>query len=290
MDRTLADFYKTQENLGVLGGDYTGEDLQKQAAAEFLVKLAAEEGVDLGSLPDEQVGQLLAEVESGMSGQIKTAQAAEETEMQEKLGEADFLGRAMAHAYVDELAEIEKQAAKAKVVQEAGSRIGKLMGHLGETYRGAGGGLAGAGAVAKRGGEHQVQALKSMGQSIKSLVTGEAKKGAKGKGVHAAGQSVRGAALKSLGESAMQASPTLAAAGGAGYGIHRGIKALKGGEKEKASSDQGFENAAFERAQQLLIESGYVDQEKLAEIEQNQVETRALQMLEEAGYPVQWNQ
>jgi len=41
----------------------------------------------------------------------------------------------------------------------------------------------------------------------------------------------------------------------------------------------------------MLIENGYIDQEKTAEQRlEDAIETRALMMLEEAGYPVQWNE
>jgi len=247
MDRSLADFYKTQENLGVLSGGYTGEDLQKQAAAEFLVKLAAEEGVDLNTLSDTEVGSLLAEVESGMIGQTKTA-AAEETEMQEKLAESDFLGRAMAHAYVDELAAIEKQAG----VVDKGKAAVKAVGGF----------------------------LKGQAKNVKEGVTGITREKVRGpgwEGIHSLPLNLKERAKKLL--------PAAATATGLGAGAVALHHALK--EKEAKSSNAQFEQAAMQRAQEMLAEAGY---EKQAEDIGSQVEVRALQMLEEAGYPVQWNQ
>lgn len=276
MNEFLAELYGTNQ---LVNGD--GEDLEKEAAAQFLVKLAQEEGVDLSTLPDEAIGQLLAEIEGD---KVASAQPQAQTdETQEKLADADFLGRAMAHAYVAELAEIEKEAA----IKEKMLAFGK---HLGEQYAAGGKGIKGVGRVAKRLGEHQLQTLKSVGRSAKSLVTGKAPTAA-GKGVTTSAEGgVRRAALRALGTSAAHAAPTALAGAGAVYGGAKAVKAMSGKGKEKKSWDEQFEDAAFERAQELLLEAGYGG-EKVASDEEIQaaVDTRALQMLEESGYPVEWN-
>jgi hypothetical protein len=275
MNEFLNELYGTSQTIGA-GGE---EDLEKQAAAEFLIKIAEAEGVDLDTLSDEEVGQLLVEVEKAAAeGGIEPEPEGEE-EAQEKLAEADFLGRAMAHAYVNELAEIEKQAK---------SPIPALVRTITETAK-----KKGARAAAGELGRSQVQALRSAGRAIKSLVTGKAPtklpKGARGLTVgRRPGESVRRTALRGLGQAAQIAAPT--AAGGAalaGGGV-AAARALKG--KEKKSWDEQFEDAAQERAIEMLAEAGY-DVEKVAEAEiEEAVDTRALQMLEEAGYPVEWEQ
>jgi hypothetical protein len=259
MDEFLNELYGTSQIIN-------GDDVEKQAAAEFLIKLAEQEGVDLDTLSDAEVGDLLAEIEKQGSAQAQ-AQAQPQAEAQEKLAEADFLGRAMAHAYVNELHEIEKQA-KAPVMA--------LGEHLGKTLK-----KKGLGAAAGELGRSQVQALKSGGSALKSLITGKAPeaagKGAKGLTIaKKKGESVRGAALRALGHSAQLASPTLAAGGLAAGGTALAMK--------KKSFDEQFENMARERAYEMLAEAGY-DVEKVA---QGDIESRALQMLEQAGYPVQW--
>lgn len=280
MDEQLAAIYGT--------GMPDDEDLAKTASAELLVKLAEEEGVDLDDFSDEEIAEMI----TNLQGEEKTA--GDETqeideEAQEKLAEADYLGRVMAHAMVQELGDIEKEAA---------GRMGALAGHMKDVYRAAGGGAKGVGAVAKRVGEHQAQAGKSLGRSIKSLVTGKAPsaaKGGKGATVSAEG-GVRRAALRGLGESAKQLSPSLVAAGG---GTAATVAALKGkGKKKKASA---LAKLAEDRAYQILAETGWVDEEgnvfapqqheeeKVAGLDLA-VEQEALQMLEEAGYPVQWNE
>ena len=307
MDRTLANFYDTQGNMGVLSGGYDGEDLQKQAAAEFLVKLAAEEGVDLASLPDEQVGQLLAEIEGGM-GQTKVA-SNDETEMREKLAEADFLGRAMAHAYVDELASIEKQAKPVKPSQiknfptqpteaEAKAFEEKVMAERAAKKRAA----ESASSAAKYEGPAAAGTKASgQGRQVGKLEGAAREAGHAVKQYHKKGVEQLRAAISGGGRSAGErlalgargAARFLPHAAAAGLGIYGASKALGGKkeEKEARSYDEQFEQIAAERANQMLIENGYIDQEKTAEQRlEDAIETRALMMLEEAGYPVQWNE
>jgi hypothetical protein len=279
MDEQLAAIYGT--------GMPDDEDLAKTASAELLVKLAEEEGVDLDDFSDEEIAEMI----TNLQGEEKTA--GDETqeideESQEKLAEADYLGRVMAHAMVQELGDIEKEA----------GRLGNLGRYAKEVYQGAGGGAKGVGAVAKRFGQHQAQAGKSMGRSIKSLVTGKAPsaaKGGKGATVSAEG-GVRRAALRGLGESSKQLAPSLVAAGG---GTAATIAALKGKGKKKNAS--ALAKLAEDRAYEILAETGWVDEEgnvfapqqheeeKVAGLDLA-VEQEALQMLEEAGYPVQWNE
>ena len=96
--------------------------------------------------------------------------------------------------------------------------------------------------------------------------------------------------LKRLGIGASKFAPHVVTGGG--------IAALAGGKKKKASA---IEKLAEERAWELANEAGYVDeqgnltvpeqQEKTAASElETTVDTMALQMLEQAGVPVEWNE
>jgi hypothetical protein len=121
----------------------TADEAEKVAHAELFAKLAAEQGLDLSTMSDEDVAtawntfyaQTKAAAQPGAAVKVagehghkhshkhktaaakaefeKTKQAAAEWE--QKNAEADFLGRRMAHAYVDELkkigAAVEKTAA-----------------------------------------------------------------------------------------------------------------------------------------------------------------------------------
>lgn len=114
MDREIAEIYGTDQLLA----DDT--DQEKTAAAELLVKLAEEQGVDLNDFSDEEVAEMISDLYGGQ-GIEHTAEAQQaefeaqqlELEAQEKVAEADYLGRIMAHSYVQELSNIEKAAAEA---------------------------------------------------------------------------------------------------------------------------------------------------------------------------------
>lgn len=277
MNEFLAELYGTQENIA--GED----DFEKQAAAEFLVKLAAEEGVDLDSLSDAEVAGLLEEIEKGASSDF-------EDEAQEKLAEADFLGRAMAHAYVDELAEIEKDAAtRAEMI--FGGKGGRAGGEISEqaaktfeqgvkaqrgrkaAFERATKGKMGAGHKGARGILGRIGKFHATGarQMASAFAKGGPAKAGLGKQLLERG--------KRFGIGASKFAPAAAVAGLGAYGLH---KALKG--KEKKSYNEAIEDAAAERAYEMLADAGY-DIEKVAG---NDVEIRALQMLEDAGYPVEW--
>ena len=133
MDEQLAAIYGTGQS------DYVDEsDLEKTAAAELLVKLAEEQGVDLNDFSDEEVAGMLDELYGG-DGIEHTAA---DEEFQEKFAEADYLGRIMAHSMVQELDSIEKEAGiaeRAKDVGEWFKRQGagrrKAYGKAGEKMR-----------------------------------------------------------------------------------------------------------------------------------------------------------
>lgn len=129
MDEQLAAIYGTGQPVA-----YDQEDLQKTAAAELLVKLAAEQGVDLNQFSDQEIGEMITDLyksaqeegappfppkkEEGAEHEAKESKEKEkgedeeekEKEAQAKFAEADFLGRVMAHAMVQELNNIDKQA------------------------------------------------------------------------------------------------------------------------------------------------------------------------------------
>jgi hypothetical protein len=124
MDQWLAQIYGT-------GG---AEDIEKTAQHHLLQKLAAEEGIDLSGLSEEDIANLAAEVlgsgeeEETNDGAVQSNVDAYENaaqdqllakEAQAKFEEADFLGRVMAHAFTQEMDKIastkEKTAAKKPV-------------------------------------------------------------------------------------------------------------------------------------------------------------------------------
>lgn len=126
MDQFLAEHYGTKTASAP-----SQEDLEKQAQAELFAKLAADNGIDLEKLSEEQVVYLWdrtfsktaeedkddkdekkdddKEKDSEGDDEVKSAAAQEHEQKKEaaaKLAEADFLGRVMAHSLVNELRKI----------------------------------------------------------------------------------------------------------------------------------------------------------------------------------------
>lgn len=110
----------------------TNEDLEKQAQLDFFHGLCAEKGIDIEKLPEAKLHELFKtameikaagedgdeekkrkakeEEEKKKEADAKLASAnsefAEKRAAAQKVAEADFMGRVMAHAYVDELQKI----------------------------------------------------------------------------------------------------------------------------------------------------------------------------------------
>jgi len=159
MDAKLAAFYGTNAP--------DEADVEKLAAAELAEKLAGEESVNLEGMSDEQLEAVAQEIlDEGAQGEEAEEEKAEVTEpeddAQEKIAEADYLGRVMAHAYVQELKGIDKEAAKMegpsklrfKMHQAGGAakgmagKVGKhLAGHKGKYMGGAAAAAAAGGAA-----------------------------------------------------------------------------------------------------------------------------------------------
>ena len=90
--------------------------------------------------------------------------------------------------------------------------------------------------------------------------------------------------LKSLGRGLGRLAPEAAAAGLLGYG---GYRLLRGSKEKQSSVD--FDALVEQRAWELLNESGWLGLEKTASDDIDvYVDTAALALLEELGYPVEW--
>ena len=139
MDEQLAEIYGTGQP------EMDESDLEKTAAAELLVKLAEEQGVDLNNFSDEEVGAMLDDIYAG-GGVEHTAEAEVEAEagLQEKYAEADYLGRIMAHSMVQELDSIEKEAGIADKAKAGAGAVGKFLKGRPAAYKKSGQEAAGA--------------------------------------------------------------------------------------------------------------------------------------------------
>jgi len=129
MNEYLAQLYGTADTVkeaAAADAEQT-EDLDVQLdklAAETFVETATEQDIDLAKLSEEDINGLYSEYYESFMGKIaeelyETDDEEVDEETQEKLAEADFVGRVMAHSYVQELGEIEKEAGKSKGVKGA---------------------------------------------------------------------------------------------------------------------------------------------------------------------------
>lgn len=256
MDEQLAAIYGTGHP------EQTEEtDLEKTAAAELLVKLAAEEGMDLDNFSDQEVAEMINELQS--PGIEHNAEAEATDESQEKFAEADFLGRVMAHSMVQELDNIEKEAgSKTEAAKKLLSRAGEATG-VSQMLKGLKGVRAGrAMQKAEVAAGHKGRSLSAFPSAKGGLeeLKGGAKRFGKRVGLPAAG---------------------VAGVGGAAL-------AMKGKKKEASA----LEELAEQRAYEMAKEAGYIEEEQ----QQQQagtldqvVEQRALEICESNGIPVEWD-
>lgn len=314
MDAKLAAIYGTGDQ------PEAEDDLEKRAAAELLVKLAEEQGIDLSQYTDEQVLAAMNQLyktaaescdeDKKADGEEKTSEGEppffakkeskeeskesketkdegeskegagdesrpesgeskddkegkESSESAEKVAEADFLGRVMAHAMVNEMRQIEKAASAQAEGQEKDA--GKM-------------------------------------DFLKNL-------GAKAKGVGAkASTAAKGFAKKH--DKAIAGGAGMAVGGTVGLAAERAIhrKDYRKAAKEDAAEKKGsadvsaLDQLAQQRAFEMAKEAGWVDEQgnliapPEAQAEEKQasaldvvVEQRALELLQENGYPVEWN-
>lgn len=282
MDAQLAAIYGT-------GNEPEGNDLEKMAAAELLVKLAEEEGVDLSRFSDQEVAGMIADLykqaefppkkdegkkEEKKEEHEKGESPEKEKKEEEKVAEADFLGRVMAHSMVHELREIEKEAAE-KVKTEKPDR----------------GALTGVHKLLQRGGESK---------GLQAGLRGAAGAAAGGLLAHAAGGSNKVKALSALAGGATGAGLGALKAM-SNKGKRQALAELSHGEKKKAASadESALEQLAQQAAFAMAKEAGYIDdegtflvqtQEKQASAVDQAVYARALQICEENGIPVEWNE
>lgn len=244
MDKELAAIYGTGQP------EIDESDLEKTAAAELLVKLAEEQGVDLNDFSDEEVAEMLGDLYEG--GVEHTAAAQEAPATQEKYAEADYLGRIMAHSMVQELDSIEKEAASMGHYARKGmAAVKRVPGNL------------------KRGKEvitgSKLKKLEEAGFSptrgMSGMIDAERK------------------AVQKLRTGAKSVGKGLAAGGALAAGGYTATDMAKKGSAVEALAEQ--------RAYKLASEAGYIDKEASA-LDQA-VEKRALEICEANGIPVEWN-
>ena len=262
---------------GTPGAESAIEEQEKIAQAELFAKLAADNGIDLNQLGDEQIAELWDGTFGKTAGDDKdeddkkgrrasedddeddkSKKAAAEfyavKEAQDKVAEADYLGRVMAHSFTSEMDQI-KEAGR---MGDAAEAVG---GHLERTGRKAGNLFKSKKDIIAEEAGHKATMSATKAKRI-------------GGGLYAGGAAVTGAggyaATRKKESSALDVEAAELAfqkAAGAGWDV----------------------NEASERLTAVLT-LGPLESEKIASASTygEALEVRSLELLAQAGYPVEW--
>lgn len=148
MNQFLAELYGTADNIGAT------DDVEKLAQAEVVNQMIQAEGLSVDDVDADTILKVAEHLFGADNELAKVAQEGgeepseapakekkekkeeEEEEAAEKMAEADFIGRMMAHAMVDELGSIEKEAgakekamgALKKVLETGAYGVGRAAG------------------------------------------------------------------------------------------------------------------------------------------------------------------
>lgn len=293
-------------------------DPETQAQVELFCKVAADQGIDIANMPDDQVAQLYNQWltntktagegeaskpkgDDGEDGEKKKHEAAER-EFEEKKAFAedfnrfDFYGRQMAHAYVNELRKIaasveDGDAGPSGAEKQAGIRDSLKSGVDFAKKQMEDQNVGGS---VRRGAKKYWQNL--TGHDIRQYSPETA---AKNYNYGLSDSVVHKLQNEGIKRTALTAGGTAAGAAAAGAGIHHALK-----KKESSAIDQ----LALERAVVKAAESGYDPDQAAERIHaaavldllgestkvasasnvEHAIDIRALEILETAGYPVTW--
>lgn len=306
MNEFLAAYYGN----GATSSQGVSEEVEKQAQIQLFAKIASEHQIDLTQLSDQEVVNLwnnfqkVAEEDKGedKDKKEKTEKAKEEHEEKkaaaEKIAEADFLGRVMAHSYVDELKKIAaangSEDVDVSAIKAAASGFSKIR--------------EGAGQLAGRGKEllsgSKAKALKGQAETAISRA-GDAKERGSAK-MHQAWTEFAAKKAPAAKEEAKKVRNARIGAGAAGAAAGGGAAAAAFGGKKKESSaldelaaeaavvkaaEANFDlDEAAERVAAVLTLGPSDENSKVASAAdlQGAIDVRALELLELAGYPVTW--
>lgn len=264
MDPKLAEIYGTNQP--------TEADVEKLAAAELAEELSENEEANIDGMSDDDVEALAQQVLDSENTEETETDSDLDEESLEKVSEADYLGRVMAHSYVNELRnieEVEKQAAAGKVMsalRRGATRVGRAAEAVGSklTPKKLGDKAFSRGKMeslrkARKGGASMADLKKTMTQH------------------RAAGHAAESRLHKGVGGAA-----AAGAAGLAGYGAKKAL------EKKSSALDTLAERRAIE-----ILEANGIDPETLspqqekvssAEALGNAVDTRAWEILGQFGF------
>ncbi len=289
MDQFLAEYYGTGKTAEATSDD-DGSKVAEAAQFELFAKVAAAEGIDLNQLSDEQVEKLYTDTFSKEAGENPFAKKdgdkdddgdkgedkdEEKKASQEKVAEADFLGRVMAHSYVQELNKI---AASSKgMVHKPGGGSSSSRGHDKSQ-------LFDRKSDATKPGKSSVIA-----QRLRSAA------GDAGKAIGKAGKSVSEHVKGHKGKYLAGAGAAAGLAGGA-LAAHQSKKASAIDELaaeqavEKAAAAGWDADEAVSRISAVMTLGPSEEGSKVASAEnvEQAIDIRSSEILELAGYPVNW--
>lgn len=279
MDAKLAEIYGTNQV------DET--DIEKMAAAELAEELAENEEANIDGMSEEQIEALAEQVLAGDDSSEEYYEETEEgieKESQEKLAEADYLGRVMAHAYVNELRGIEKEA-RWQHKTEAGKAVFKPgQGHKSKADR----------ATAKQWATESNKGLNQKGDALKlkqmraDRARAEGAAAQKAKSLGGRMSAAKGKVMSALkGAGKHIGKHKLPYGLGAAGALAAGGAYMAGKRKESSALD----TLAEQRALEILEENGIDlnETEKVSSANEydvlaQAVEQRAFDLLAEAGY------
>ena len=304
---------------GTPGAESAIEEQEKIAQAELFAKLAADNGIDLNQLGDEQIAELWDGTFGKTAGDDKdeddkkgrrasedddeddkSKKAAAEfyavKEAHDKVAEADYLGRVMAHSFTNEMGEINGMGKTAKKAPAATSGFLDKAKEYGGSYMRA---MKGEGQAASKPGYDYANAAQRATHKRPPNERELAVMGIRNKGEF--DQSVSEARKKHYGEVAKTwgaRGGTAAGLVGAGAGIHSATRSKESSALDSEAAEYAFQKAAEagwdvnEASERLtaVLTLGPLESEKIASASTygEALEVRSLELLAQAGYPVQW--
>jgi hypothetical protein len=301
----MKDFFAQYYNAA--GAAPNSEQLEKNAQMELFCKLAAQNNVDLEKLSEEQIQQLWSltfeekaaefppkkEEHEEKKPEHKLEEKAKEEhdkkkEAAAKVAEADFCGRYMAHAMVDELKKM--AAAGESVTKQAAAAAGTPAPEATpETETKEAAMPEGLKKGLERVGHHFENTGRKMLPKQHAQTAGDIAEGV-----------IRGGPKKSTARAVGAAAHGAAAAGAAGAAAaaHHHLKEKKSSavdqlaasEAVKIAFDAGFDPEEAGERLSAVLTLGVPESEKIASVQDLDVAKgiRALELLELAGYPVTW--
>lgn len=253
MDPVLAQLYGTNQPV-----QPSAEEEALAAQIDVLEKVAAANDIDINQLTDDQLIEAVGELQKVASQAQPEVVANNDQAAADMFQTFDTAGRVVAHSMWNE---IEKIAAQAMAMQEQEQQEQPINPLVAALYKEAG--------VRERVGQRVLGAMAGTG---------------KGAG-------------KRLDTRAGTAAIGTAAAVPAAFAIGRASK--RGAKEEDEKAKEGYDQMVATRAYELLAEQGLVyedgsvvtpDELNKMAASQVDVDRAALQLLENNGYEVQWNQ